>query len=340
MKILFLLLNLISIQVIAQNPAYYGLIRKADSLFKLEEYNGAALLFSSAFATNGGLGLVQDRYDAARTRALAGNADSAFFQLNRIVSKGNFSDIDFIRSDSSLNQLHTDERWHTILDNIQTNKANDEKMHDKALILELDSIFIDDQQYRIELNNIEKEHGKESEQARKLLQIIKMKDSVNVLKVRKILDTNGWPGREVVGEKGGQTLFAVLQHADTGTQKKYLPLLKKAVEDGKVQPYYLVFLEDRLALSEGRKQTYGTQIIRTEKGYEIAPIEDEENVNVRRKLIELNSLEAYAKEFNIHYRLPLRWKRGFFMVKTMKYLIRVAIHEKFGIDVVFMDIWG
>jgi hypothetical protein len=45
----------------------------------------------------------------------------------------------------------------------------------------------------------------------------------------------------------------------------------------------LALLEDRIALDEGKKQKYGTQVKRSSNGrYHVEPIEDERNVDKRR----------------------------------------------------------
>ena len=62
------------------------------------------------------------------------------------------------------------------------------------------------------------------------------KDSINLIKVMKILDERGWLGKNVVGTQGNQTLFLVIQHADLEYQQKYLPMMREAVKDGNANP--------------------------------------------------------------------------------------------------------
>ena len=67
---------------------------------------------------------------------------------------------------------------------------------------------------------------------------------------------------------------------------------------------------DRIKVNKGLKQIYGTQISPVKDpntGYlankaEIAPIEDEENVNKRRAKVGLKPIEQQAKEFGIDYK--------------------------------------
>jgi len=109
-----------------------------------------------------------------------------------------------------------------------------------------------------------------------------------------------------VGSKGNTTLFLVIQHADSTIRDKYLPMMRAAVKNGKAQASQLALMEDRSALEHGKKQIYGSQIARDEKTnkYYIRPIEDEPNVDIRRVAVGLSSLEDYARQWDIDYKLP------------------------------------
>jgi hypothetical protein len=86
--------------------------------------------------------------------------------------------------------------------------------------------------------------------------IIKEKDSINLVEVKTILKTYGWLGRDIVGLFANAALFLVIQHADPLTQKTYLPMMRKAVTKGNARGADPALLEDRVALNEGRKQRY------------------------------------------------------------------------------------
>ncbi len=81
------------------SQAYYDFIKKADSLYKAKDYKCSAFTYSSAFKTNGWKGLINDRYNAACSWALANYPDSSFFQLNRVATKGNYTNYDHISTD-------------------------------------------------------------------------------------------------------------------------------------------------------------------------------------------------------------------------------------------------
>jgi hypothetical protein len=173
-------------------------------------------------------------------------------------------------------------------------------------ILVLDSILYYDQGIRNELGVRTKVYGEQSNEVRELYGIMRYIDSVNCIKVTKILDEHGWLGINEIGSSGNTTLFLVIQHSDLQIQEKYLPMMRQAVEDGKAEASSLALLEDRVLLRQGKKQLYGSQIEYDPSTlkYLVSPIEDEPNVNKRRASVGLGPLEDYVKIWGIEYSLP------------------------------------
>lgn len=309
MRISILLLTCITTNIcLAQTKQYLDFVKKADSLYRLKDFKNSALNYSSAFKANGWKGFATDRYNAACSWALSGNADSAFFQLNRIATKANYSDYGHITADSDLDGLHSDKKWIPLIELVKKNKDKAEANLNKPLANQLDSIFVEDQKYRQLIGDIEKRYGHESKEMKNLWSTIRLKDSTNLIKVTTILDKFGWLGSDVVGGQGNGALFLVIQHSDQKTQEKYLPMMREAVKNGKASGSSLALLEDRVALGKGKKQIYGSQIHRDQKTgkYFVAPIEDEPNVNKRRAEVGLEPLQDYVKHWDIDYKLPVK----------------------------------
>lgn len=286
----------------AQAPRNYNaLIKEALDLYQNKEYLKSGEKFSEAFYTLGDRGRTNDRYNAACSWALANQSDSAFVQLFKIAKNANYTNLDHITKDTDLNSLHEDKRWKEVIDIVKSNKEKAEINYDRPLIAKLDSIYDEDQKYRIELDSIEKKHGRDSKQVKKQWKIINEKDSLNLIEVTKILDERGWLGRDVIGIKGNSTLFLVIQHADFKTQEKYLPMMREAVLKGKASAGDIALLEDRVALRKGEKQIYGSQIGRNpETGeYYIMPLIDPDNVDNRRAEMGLGPIESYLSNWNL-----------------------------------------
>lgn len=162
----------------------------------------------------------------------------------------------------------------------------------------LDSISVNDQFYRVQMGNIREAYGGNSDQMKHLVRKINETDSLNLLTVIRIIDNYGWPDPNLVGSERTHTLFMVIQHSDLKTQQRYLPLLRAATNNRMLSPASLALLEDRVALREGRKQIYGSQIswnLKTNK-YMMMPLMDPDNVDKRRAQVGLEPLTYYVKD--------------------------------------------
>ena len=164
----------------------------------------------------------------------------------------------------------------------------------------LEGVLKTDQELRRLLPSVEKEHDFSSVQKQELLTKITLQDSINRRIVTSFLDRYGWLGASETSSFANAALFLVIQHSDLTTQLKYLPMMKDAVNKGKARPQDLAYLIDRVNMSQGRFQIYGSQI----NGSSFFPIEDELNVNSRRKSVGLDKIEDYAKSLNISYTTP------------------------------------
>jgi hypothetical protein len=204
-----------------------------------------------------------------------------------------------LKSDTDLTVLHKDKRWNKLVAEMQAIVDKREVNYDKPLQAKLLAIFDDDQQIRQQFIAAQKEFGYQSRQVDSLGKMMMFKDSINQIKVIEILDKHGWVGPDKVGGQANQTLFLVIQHADLATQQKYLPMMREAVKNKNANSNSLALLEDRVALREGRKQMYGSQIgydDKTNKSY-VLPLED--NVDKRRAEVGLGLLSDYVKRWDI-----------------------------------------
>ncbi len=173
-----------------------------------------------------------------------------------------------------------------------------------SLRKELEKVYITDQEPRRSVNQIIQKYGFDSAPLDSLNRLIHRTDSLNQLKVQKIIDLYGWLGKSEVGDMANQTLFLIIQHSDIAVQEKYLPMLRKSVSKEESNAYDLALMEDRILMSQGKKQLYGSQVRRNaqSKQYEVYPIEDEKNVDKRRKKMGLEPLADYLKGFGIVYK--------------------------------------
>lgn len=303
-RFLFCLLSILFVNVlVAQvSPRYAVYVSKADSLYRVKKYKESAELYSEAFRSNNWKAYENDRYNAACCWALCENSDSAFYQLNYVATVSEYGNYRHITTDADLNSLHADKRWPSLLELVKKNKEKAEANLDKVLTPLLDSIYGEDQDYRRQLGDVEAKYGRDSKEMRAHWDKINHSDSLNLIVVRKILDERGWLGADEVGDNGNSTLFLVIQHSDQQTQEKYLPMMREAVKNGKAKGSSLALLEDRVALGQGKKQVYGSQIGRKADGtYYVQSLEDPENVDKRRVSVGLGPLNEYTAHWNFKW---------------------------------------
>jgi hypothetical protein len=286
----------------AQNNEYAKYIQEAEKFYDSKEYSKSGEAYSKAWAANNGMGMVPDRYNAACSWALAGNADSSFSQLFRIAKNGNYTNLNHLSTDSDLKSLYTDKRWEEVKALVKQNKDKAEVNLNKPLVAILDTVMQEDQKYRMQLDEVETKYGRSSKEVKALWMTIAEKDSINLIKVTAILDKYGWVGADVVGREGSQALFLVIQHADIATQQKYLPMMREAVKNKKASPSSLALLEDRVLLRTGKKQVYGSQIgIDKDGKHYVQPLEDPDNVDKRRAEVGLGPLASYVQNWQMEW---------------------------------------
>ena len=286
-----------ALDLAAQVARQYGeLVQEAFALYEQKEFRASAERYTTAFEANGWKGAQGDRYNAACSWSLAGVPDSAFFQLQRIVQLMDYANLKHISTDPDLVSLYVDPRWTALIDQVRANKERLEANYDHPMVALLDSIHEEDQNYRQQLDEVEQQHGRDSKEMHALWSTIQEKDSTNLIAVTRILDERGWLGADVVGPKGNSTLFLVIQHADIGTQQKYLPMMRDAVKEGRADASSLALLEDRVALRTGRRQIYGSQIGRDPDSgmFYISPLDDAAHVDERRAAVGLGPLSEYV----------------------------------------------
>ena len=121
----------------------------------------------------------------------------------------------------------------------------------------------------------------------------------NARHLRRIIESVGWPGSDVVGSDGAEAAWLILQHAisEPDLLRRTLPLLTAAAREGKANPAHVAMLEDRIRFFEGRPQRYGTQVDWDVDG-RLSPgeVEDPQELAERRKAVGLPPLEEQVED--------------------------------------------
>lgn len=294
----FIILNM----GLLQAQTYKEWVRKADSCYTAENYKMSVSYYDKAFKIE--QKTFRDLYNAGCSAAMAKENKKAFKWLNLAIDNG-YENIAHIQIDNDLKSLHEEKEWKKTIEKLQKKLEVIGANYDKVLEKELAEIYTEDQEIRGEFMNVYKAPKPDKKKIDSIGKIMVRKDSINLIKVMKILDEKGWVGKNVVGAQGNQTLFLVIQHSDLKYQQKYLPMMREAVKIGNANPGNLAYLEDRVALREGRPQIYGSQAAKnksTNKMY-ISPMIDPDNVDKRRAEVGLGTMAEYAAKMNIEWNL-------------------------------------
>jgi hypothetical protein len=296
-----ILLFIVQIAISQSNPKEYNiLIKKADSCYNTKTYIRSIDYFEGAFQIEHTK--PKHLYNGACAAALANDTNKAFDWLNLSIDNG-YVNITHLKIDSDLVALHTKNEWGKLIIKLEKKIEIIEVNYNKPLQKELLSIYEEDQGIRMKFMSIYNAPNADRKKIDSIGKIMNYKDSINLIKVSKILDTKGWVGKDVVGEEANKTLFLVIQHADLQTQQKYLPMMREVVKKGNASGANLALLEDRVALRQGKKQIYGSQIERDKetKIYYVSPLEDPDNVDSRRVKVGLQPLADYVSQWQIKW---------------------------------------
>ncbi|MCL7989217.1 hypothetical protein M8998_14805 [Sphingobacterium sp. lm-10] len=183
----------------------------------------------------------------------------------------------------------------------------EEERLNKSLKDSLERIYESDQSVRMALVEARRSE-KPSLYLDSLQHIIIETDRTNLKLVNLIIERHGWVGPTLVGIKGAQGLFLVVQHADLETQENYLPIIMEGEKQGQILSSNVAILLDRVAMRQGKKQKYGSQGFtdrESGKGY-IYPILDLDNLDIHRQTMGLPPMKEYVKGWDVEkYRTDL-----------------------------------
>lgn len=136
-------------------------------------------------------------------------------------------------------------------------------------------------------------------------------DSLNLKRIEQLIKQYGYVGKSLVGEPTNEAMWYVIQHSNK--IKKYYKLVREAGRKNEIPKTLVAKMEDRLLVSKGKQQKYGTQAAgrlvkdkNSSKGeyfIYVIPIKNPESVNKRRKKKGFDTtVEENAKSFGIIYK--------------------------------------
>lgn len=189
----------------------------------------------------------------------------------------------------------------------KSKEVSAKKETQENLIAILDTIWQTEQGPIRLRDSIGRAVGFESEAFKKQNEIYHKNHDKNEKKVLQILDSIGWPSKEIIGEQGNLTICNVLQHSSLEVREKYLPLMRKAVKDKELSARFLVRAVDRIATDKNELQIYGQQMkyYPESQSFNLWPIKDPENLEKRRAEMGLDSISEFLKRKRVDFKWDL-----------------------------------
>ena len=257
--------------------------KQAAAAHDAKQWARCAELWLAVAATTKGEAMAGPLYNAACCQAQARDHDAAFATLDRAVATG--LDEPRIEEDIDLAPLHGDPRWSKLLANIAARRAKAAaSVGAPALREELLALAARDHAARRAALSVD-----DPLEAERALASI---EADTTARMKQIVATHGWPGKSLVGKDGAYAAWLLVQHSrDVAFQKLCLEKLELAVAQGEAQAVEHAYLYDRVAVSSGKPQRWGTQF----RDLAPFPIEDATRVDERRKAIGLPSLADYQE---------------------------------------------
>jgi hypothetical protein len=168
------------------------------------------------------------------------------------------------------------------------------------LATQIDSLASEDQKWRSILKKVDSHLTKQFSHD-EVVSKIRQTDSLNYIQLRRIFERHGYPTADQIGRSAVTSFGLLLQHADRhpAFQDSVLVKMKSQAANKKVRWSDYAFLIDRIKVTRGEAQVYGTQLMQDSVGnYKPKPVIEPEKLNQRRKEIGLSTIEEYLRTMN------------------------------------------
>jgi VWFA-related protein len=128
----------------------------------------------------------------------------------------------------------------------------------------------------------------------------------NTVKLCEILKTSGWPSTAIAGQTGVLSAFQILKNsAPYELQRDLLPVMVAVIKKDSTQKPEFAGLYDRLRVSAGLKQMFGTQAVSIGGFLVLYPLEDESKVNAWRQEYGMSTMQDNIRNLERVYGKPL-----------------------------------
>ena len=123
-------------------------------------------------------------------------------------------------------------------------------------------------------------------------------DAAHRAELLRIHEKFGWPTFSLAGKEASANYWLLVQHQDLELQRKVLPDLERAANRGEASKSNFAYLFDRVQVTSGKPQHWGTQASCKDDKAELDPVDDPAGMEQRRKDLFMIPVERYLKEMS------------------------------------------
>lgn len=124
--------------------------------------------------------------------------------------------------------------------------------------------------------------------------------------LKRIVEKNGWPTIALVGSKASQAAAVMLIHSpDHAWQEQLMPKVRELADDEKIFGSDIATLTDRVLVSHGKPQAFGTQFKDADGKMIMEPVEDPQRLDERRARYLLPPMSVYRQMLREMYHKPV-----------------------------------
>lgn len=113
--------------------------------------------------------------------------------------------------------------------------------------------------------------------------------------IKNLLGSEGFPFKDTFSDKAYKAAFLTVQHSEDVPFMKSVIEIFNAANKNQVEKRDLAYLVDRVRVLEGVHQLYGTQYRMKGEDLRFFPIEDESNLEERRRSMGMETFAEYKK---------------------------------------------
>ena len=114
--------------------------------------------------------------------------------------------------------------------------------------------------------------------------------------LKEIVARKGWPTISLVGLEASESAAVVLIHSkDHVFQRDMIPQLDRLARNREILPWNVAMLTDKILISEGKPQRFGTQWQWAKGVWKMMPVQDKADLDNRREAYLLVPITEYKK---------------------------------------------